>query len=157
MDSLQLCHWPALGQGSRHATPRPRALPADSPAPPAPAPASPSAPQAAPGKSAEAAKGQNPKAFAFQSAGKARASRARSAEKEQRRMHGEGFGWGCASRRPAACLGGKGGPGALRPAAGRPVWLQAHARQGPLQARLLACCGGPTRLGRGDAAGRWLC
>ncbi|KAI8474956.1 MAG: ribosome biogenesis protein BMS1-like protein [Monoraphidium minutum] len=32
-------------------------------------------------------KGQNPKAFAFQSAGKAKASRARSAEKEQRRMH----------------------------------------------------------------------
>lgn len=35
------------------------------------------------------AKGQNPKAFAFQSAGKARASRARTAEKEQRRLHGE--------------------------------------------------------------------
>lgn len=32
----------------------------------------------------------NPRAFAFQSAGKAKAQRARSAEKEQRRLHGEG-------------------------------------------------------------------
>ena len=32
---------------------------------------------------------RNPKAFAFQSAGRARASLARSAEKEQRRLHGE--------------------------------------------------------------------
>ena len=31
---------------------------------------------------------QNPRAFAFQSAGKAKANHARSAEKEQRRMHG---------------------------------------------------------------------
>lgn len=41
---------------------------------------------------AAANKGQNPKAFAFQSAGKARASRARTAEKEQRRLHGERAG-----------------------------------------------------------------
>jgi len=52
-----------------------------------------------PHQAAKAAnKGQNPKAFAFQSAGKARSSRARSAEKEQRRMHGArrggcGRGW----------------------------------------------------------------
>ncbi len=32
--------------------------------------------------------GKNPRAFAFQSAGKAKAQRARSAEKEQRRLHG---------------------------------------------------------------------
>jgi hypothetical protein len=32
--------------------------------------------------------GNNPKAFAFQSAGKAKAQRARSSEKEQRRLHG---------------------------------------------------------------------
>lgn len=40
---------------------------------------------------AKAAKapGNNPKAFTFQSAGKAKAARARSAEKEQRRLHGE--------------------------------------------------------------------
>lgn len=33
--------------------------------------------------------GANPRAFAFQSAGRAKASQARSAEKEQRRLHGE--------------------------------------------------------------------
>lgn len=35
---------------------------------------------------------RNPKAFAFQSAGKAKAQQARTAEKEQRRLHGEGAG-----------------------------------------------------------------
>lgn len=34
--------------------------------------------------------GANPRAFGFQSAGRAKASQARSAEKEQRRLHGEG-------------------------------------------------------------------
>lgn len=34
-------------------------------------------------------KKQNPKAFAFQSAGKAKAQQARTAEREQRRLHGE--------------------------------------------------------------------
>jgi ribosome biogenesis protein BMS1 len=38
-------------------------------------------------KSSKAAD-SNPRAFAFQSAGKAKARRARSAEKEQRRLHG---------------------------------------------------------------------
>jgi ribosome biogenesis protein BMS1 len=38
-------------------------------------------------KSSKAAD-SNPRAFAFQSAGKAKAQRARSAEKEQRRLHG---------------------------------------------------------------------
>jgi hypothetical protein len=33
--------------------------------------------------------GANPRAFGFQSAGRAKASQARSAEKEQRRLHGE--------------------------------------------------------------------
>lgn len=35
------------------------------------------------------ARRQNPRAFAFQSAGAAKASRMRTAEKEQRRLHGE--------------------------------------------------------------------
>ncbi len=38
----------------------------------------------------KASKAVNPRAFGFQSAGKAKAQRARSAEKEQRRMHGAG-------------------------------------------------------------------
>ena len=37
---------------------------------------------------ASKAAGKNPRAFAFQSAGKAKAQRSRSAEKEQRRLHG---------------------------------------------------------------------
>ena len=41
------------------------------------------------GLSKEELRKQNPRAFAFQSAGAAKASRARSAEKEQRRLHGE--------------------------------------------------------------------
>lgn len=38
------------------------------------------------------ARRQNPRAFAFQSAGKAKAQRARTAEKEQRRLHGKAKG-----------------------------------------------------------------
>ncbi len=37
---------------------------------------------------------QNPKAFAFQSAGKAKSQQARSAEREQRRLHGAWAGAG---------------------------------------------------------------
>jgi ribosome biogenesis protein BMS1 len=37
---------------------------------------------------AQAARANNPKAFSFQSANKARAQHARSAEREQRRLHG---------------------------------------------------------------------